>query len=80
MCKSSCKRKVYSNIGLLKETKSSKKTRAHLPPKSIRKRKTKPKFNRMKEIIKIREEINKIETKKTTEKGKFFEMIKLISV
>ena len=37
---------------------------SNLPSKGIRNTKTKPKVNRRKEITKIREEINKIETKR----------------
>ena len=53
---------------LKKKTISNKQ--ANHTPKAIRERRTKktPKVSRRKEIIKIRSEINKLETKKTTEK------------
>ena len=71
-CKSSSKREVYSDIGLTKETrkksqrnkKKVSKKQSNLTPKRPRKKITKPKVCKMKEIIKIRVEINKIETKK----------------
>ena len=45
----------------LKKTRKISNKQPNLPPKRIRKRRTKPKVSRRKEIIKIREEINKIE-------------------
>ena len=59
--KSSCKGEVYSNKTLHQETR--KVPNQHL--KELEKEQTKPKISRRKEIIKIRAEINKRETKKT---------------
>ena len=42
----------------------------NLPPKRIRKRKRKSKVSRKKEIINIREDINKIDFKKIEKKSK----------
>ena len=63
--KSSSKREVYSYTSLPEETrKISNNLTLHL--KELEKEEqTKPKVSRRKEIIKIRAEINKIETKKT---------------
>ena len=47
--------------------KCSKK-QPNITPKTIREEQTKPKISRRKEIIKIREETNEIETMKTMEK------------
>ena len=59
--KSSSKREVYS---LPQETRKISSKQSKLPPKRIRKKKNvKPKVRRMKGIIKIREEINKIDCK-----------------
>ena len=41
---------------------------SNLTPKGTRERRTKPKVSRRKEILKIRAEINEIETKKTIAK------------
>ena len=61
--KSSSKREVYSNTNLPQETrKISNKLTLHL--KEVEKEEsTKHKVSRRKEIIKIRAEINEIETK-----------------
>ena len=82
--KSNFKREVYSNTILPQETrKISNNLTLHL--KQLEKEEqTKPKV-RMKEIIKIRAEINETESKKTTEKINetkrwFFEKIKLIKL
>ena len=67
--KSSSKREVYSNTILPQETRkiSSKQSNLHL--KELEKEEQrKPKVSRRKEIIKIRAEINEIETKKTIAK------------
>ena len=62
--KSSSKREVYSNTSLSQETTQINNLTLHL--KELEKEeKTKPKVSRRKEIIKIRAEINEIETKKT---------------
>ena len=55
--KKSSKRKIHSNTGILQEKNSNKQS--NLTPKRIR---TKPQISRRKEIIKIREEKNKLET------------------
>ena len=61
--KNSSKREVYSNTSLPQETrKISNNLNLHL--KELEKEQTKPKVSRRKEIIKIRAEINEIETKK----------------
>ena len=81
--KSSSKREVYSNTILPQETKKISNNLI-LDLKELEKEEqTKPKVSRRKEIIKIRTEINKIETKKTiakinTTKGLFFEKINKI--
>ena len=85
-CSKSCsKRVVYSNTVLPQETrKISNNLNLHL--KQLEKEKqTKSKVSRRKEIIKVRAEINEMETKKTTEKinktkSWFFEKIKLINL
>ena len=61
--KNSSKREVYSDINLPQETKISNR-HSNQPSKGIRKRRTKPKVSRRKEIIKIREEINTMEIEK----------------
>ena len=67
--KSSSKREVYSNTVLSQETRKSSNKQPNLIPKATRAGRTKPEFNRRKEILKIRaEEINEIETNKTIEK------------
>ena len=90
--KSSSKREVYSNTILPQETRNISNKQTNLTPKAIRKRRikkpekeeqTKPKVSRRKEIIKIRAEINEIETKKTIAKinktnSWFFEKINKI--
>ena len=81
--KSSSKRKVYSNTILPQEPRKICNIQSNLTPKGTRERKTKSKVTRRKEIIKIRAEINEIETKKTTgkinkTKSWFFEKINKI--
>ena len=83
--KNSSKSEVYSNTTLPQETrKISDKKNLTLHLKQLEKEEqTKPKVSRRKETIKIREEINEIETKKTIEKiteakSWFFEKIKKI--
>ena len=63
ICKSSSKREEYSTTSLPQETRKISKKQHKLTAKATRKRKTKPKVNRRKDIIKIRAEINEIETK-----------------
>ena len=67
--KSSCKREVYSYTSHLKKQEKSQINNLTLHLKELEKREqTKPKVSRRKEIIKIRAEINEIETKKTIAK------------
>ena len=60
--KSSPKREVYSHISLPQEIRKISNKQSNFKPKGILKRRTKPKINRRKEIIKIRAEINEIDT------------------
>ena len=60
--KSSSKREVYSNTILPQETRKISNKQSNLTPKGTRERKRKHKVSRMKEIIKIRAQINVIET------------------
>ena len=60
--KSNHKRKVYSKTGLLQEARKILNKQPNLTPKRVRKMTMKPKFSR-REIIKIRAEINDMETK-----------------
>ena len=67
--KSSSKREVYSNTILPQETRKISNKQPNLTPKAIRERRTnKTQISRRKEIIKVRAEINEIETKKTIAK------------
>ena len=62
---SSAQREVHSNTGLLKkEEKSQINNLTHHLNELEKEEQTKPKVSRRKEIIKIKEEINKIEIKK----------------
>ena len=82
--KSSSKREVHSNSGSPEETRKISNKQSNLIPKVTRKRRTKKTQNyRRKEIIKIRAEINEIETKETIAKinktkSWFFEKINKI--
>ena len=75
------KRKVYTNPGLLKEERNISDTKLTLHLKELEKeQQIKPQTSRRQEIIKIRAEINAIETKKTVEqinetRSWFFERI-----
>ena len=60
-------RDVYSNTILPQETNISNK-QSNLTPKGASKRKTKAKVSRRKKIIKIRVELNEIETIKDNRK------------
>ena len=61
--KSSSKREGYSSTILPQETKNISNKQPNLTPKAIKERRRKnPKVSRRKEIIKIRAEINEIET------------------
>ena len=64
----SSKREVYSNTSLPQETRKISNKQSTLTPKGTRERRRKPKVSRRKEIIKIRADINEIETKKTITK------------
>ena len=66
--KSSSEREVYSYTSLPQETRNTSNKQSNVTPKGSRERRTKPKVSRKKEIIKIRAEINEIETKKTIPK------------
>ena len=82
--KSSAKREVYSYTSLTQETREISNKQSNITPKGTREEEqTKPKVSRRKEIIKIRAEINEIETKKTITKinktkSWFFEKINKI--
>ena len=82
--KSSSKREVYSYTSLPQETRKISNKQSNLTPKGTRERtQTKPKVSRRKEVIKIRAEINEIETRKTIAKinktkSWFFEKINRI--
>ena len=84
-CSKSCsKGEVYSYTSLPQETRKISNKQSNLTPKELEKEEqTKPKLSRRKEIIKIRAEINEIETKKTIAKinkakSLFFEKINKI--
>ena len=67
--KSSSKREVYSYTNLPQETRNISSKQSNFTPKELEKEEqTQPKVSRRKEIIKIRAEINGIETKKTIAK------------
>ena len=81
--KSSSKREVYSNTSLSQETRKISNNLTLCLKEPEKEEKTKPKVSRRKEIIKIRAEINEIETKKTIAninktKSQFFENINKI--
>ena len=82
--KSSYKREVYSCTSLPKETRKTSSKQSNLTPKGTRERRTnKTQSQQRKEIIKIRAEINEIDTKKTIAKinktkSWFFEKINKI--
>ena len=59
--KSNSKREVYSSTGLLHETRKSQINNLTYHLKEFLKNLTKLKISKRKEIIKIREEINKIQ-------------------
>ena len=56
--KSSSKREFNSNTSLSQETRKISNKQPNLTPKGTRKRRTKPKVSRRKEIIQIRAETN----------------------
>ena len=82
--KSHSKRKVYSNTSPPLDTRKSSNKQPKFTSKAARERRqTRPKLSRREEIIKIRAEINEIETRKTIEKinemkSWFFEKINKI--
>ena len=68
-CKSSAKGKVHSNTGIPQERRKSQINNLTLHLKQLEKEEMKnPRVSRMKEIIKIRAEINAKETKETIAK------------
>lgn len=74
-------KKVYNNTGLPQEMRKISDKQLILYLKELEKEQTKPKDSGKKKMIKIRAEINKIQTKKTTEKNNetqiwFFEKVK----
>ena len=62
--KSSSMREVYSNTVLTQEIRKISNKQLNFTPKGTKKEPKTPKVNRRKETIKIRAEINEIETKK----------------
>ena len=65
----SSKRKVYSNKGLFKEERTIPNEQSKFTVSETGKRRTKrPKVSRRRDIIKIREDINKTENSKIIEK------------
>ena len=62
--KSSSKMQADNNTVLPKESRKVSNEQPTLTPKTTREEQTKPKVGRSKEIIKIKAEINKIDTKK----------------
>ena len=70
MQQNSSKREVYSNKILPQETRKISNKQPNVTPKAIREKEPKnPKVSRMKEIIKIRSEINEKEMKETIAKN-----------
>ena len=81
-CKSSAQREIHSNTGLPQKRRSQFNNLTGHLNELEKEEQTKPKVGRRKEIIKIKEEINKIETQKTTNKinqtkNWFFEKVKI---
>ena len=66
--KSSAQREIRSNTGLPPKEEKSQIDNLTQHLNELEKEQTKPKVSRRKEIIKIREEINKLEIQKTIEK------------
>ena len=69
--KSSSKREFYSDISIPQETRKSSSKKPNLTTKGTRKRRTKPKVGKRKEIIKSRAEINEIEILKSNRKDQW---------
>ena len=57
------KKEIHSITGLSQETRKRSNKQSNFAPKELKKEQTKPKLSRRKEIIKIRAEINEIESK-----------------
>ena len=81
--KSSAKGKIHSNTGIPQETEKSQINNLTLHLKQLEKEEMEARVSRRKEILKIREEINARETKKTIAKinkakSWFFERINKI--
>ena len=71
-CKSSAQREIYSNTGLSQKRRSQiDNLTLHLNELEKEEQKS-PKVSRRKEIIKIKEEINKIETQKKMDDTKLY--------
>ena len=72
LSKNSSKREVYSNTGVLQEIRKISNKQSNLPSKEIRKRTNTAQSQQKEGItnINIREEINKIGTKKKESKKK----------
>ena len=68
-CISSLQREVHSDMGLPQKRRKIRNQQLNLPPKRLEKEQSKPKVSRRKEIMKIREEINKIDIQKKREKN-----------
>ena len=62
---SSLKRKVYSSPGIFKEGRTNPNRSSNITIIKMEKEQMRPKVGRRRDIIKIREEINKIEKNKT---------------
>ena len=81
--KISSKREVNSNRTLIRKQEKYQIKQPNLTLKGIRKRKTKPKVSRKEEMIKIRAELNEIESKKIENgrkktKRRFFYLLLLL--
>ena len=66
--KSSAQREIYSDTGLSQKRRSQKIDSLNFHLSKLEKEQKTPKVNRRKEIIKIKEEFNKVEIQKTIEK------------
>ena len=71
MQQGSSKRKVYSDPGLFKEGRKIPYEESEVTIIETGKRRTNEAWSQQKEVIKIREEINKIEKNKTIEKNQW---------
>ena len=82
-CESSAQREIYSNACLSQKEERPQIDNLTLHLNELEKEQKSPKVSGRKEIIKIKEEINKIETQKTIEKinktkNWFFEKVNII--